>query len=67
MKTQTSYIVELPKIYGTLTFLIIVSKSQVHLPNPSQVEEEDKFIKEDFFVDWVSLPIYAIYPDKRIY
>jgi hypothetical protein len=27
--------VELPKIYGTLTSLTIVSKSQAHLPNPS--------------------------------
>jgi hypothetical protein len=28
------------------------------------VEEEDKFIEEDFSVDWVSPPIYDIYPDK---
>jgi hypothetical protein len=56
--------VELPKIYGTLTSLTIVSKSQAHLPNPSHVEEEDEYIEEDFSVDWVS-PIYDIYPDKE--
>ena len=44
-----SFRVELPKIYGTSSSLNIVSKSQAHLPNPSHVEEEDKFIEEDFF------------------
>jgi hypothetical protein len=29
------------------------------------VEEEDKYIEEDFFVDWVSPPIYDIYPDEE--
>ena len=28
------------------------------------MEEEDKFIEEDFSVDWVSPPIYDIYPDE---
>jgi hypothetical protein len=57
--------VEFPKIYGTLTSLTIVSKSQAHLSTPSHVEEEDKFIEEDFSVDWVSPPIYDIYPDEE--
>jgi hypothetical protein len=43
--------VELPKIYGTLTSLTIVNKSQAHLPNPSHVEEEGKYIEDDFSVD----------------
>jgi hypothetical protein len=43
----------------------IVSKSQAHLPNSSHVEEEDKFMKEGFSVEWVSLPIYDFYPDKE--
>jgi len=29
------------------------------------VEGEDKFIEEDFFVDWISSPIYYIYPDEE--
>lgn len=45
--------------------MTIVSKSQAHLPNPSYVEENDQFIEEDFFVDWVSPPIYDIYPDEE--
>jgi hypothetical protein len=47
--------------------LTIVSKSQAHLPNPSHVdrEEEDKFIKEDFSVEWFSPPIYDFYPDEE--
>jgi hypothetical protein len=56
--------VGLSKIYGTLTSLTIVSKSQAHLPNLSHVKEEDKFIEEDFSVDWVSPLIYDIYPDE---
>jgi len=55
--------VELSEFSGTLTALTIVSKSQAHLPNPSYVE--DKFIEEDFSIDWVSPPIYDIYPNKE--
>jgi hypothetical protein len=29
------------------------------------MKEEDKFIEEDFSVDWVSPPIYDIYPDEE--
>jgi hypothetical protein len=29
------------------------------------VKEENKFIEEDFSVDWVSPPIYDIYPDEE--
>jgi hypothetical protein len=57
--------VEHPEIYSTLTSLTVVSKSQAHLPNPSHVEEVDKYIEEDFSVDWVSPPIYDIYPDEE--
>jgi hypothetical protein len=56
--------VKLPEIYNSLTSLTIVSKSQAHLPNPSHVEEEDKFIEENFFVDWVSPLIYDIYSNE---
>lgn len=41
--------------------LTIVSKLKIYLPNPSQVLEEDKSIKDNFSVDWVSPPIYDIY------
>jgi len=44
--------------------LLLFSKSQAHLPNSSYVEEEDKFIEEDFSVDWVSPSIYDFYPDE---
>jgi hypothetical protein len=57
--------VELLEIYGTLISFTIVSKSQAHLPNPSHVEEEDKFMEEDIFVDWGSPPIYCICPDEE--
>jgi hypothetical protein len=40
--------VELPEFFGTFIALTIVSKSQAHLPNSSYVEEDDKFIEEDF-------------------
>jgi len=43
--------------------LLLFSKSQAHLPNSSYVEE-DKFIEEDFPVDWVSPSIYDFYPDE---
>ena len=52
--------VELPEIYGTLTSLTIVSKSQAHLPNSYYVEKEDEFIEEDFSVDWASPPIGVV-------
>ena len=29
------------------------------------MEEVDKYIEGDFFVDWVSPPIYDIYPDEE--
>jgi hypothetical protein len=45
--------------------LILISKSQARLQNASHVEGEDKFIEEDFFVDWISSPIYYIYPDEE--
>jgi hypothetical protein len=57
--------VKLPEIYSSLTSLTIVSKSQAHLPNPSHVEEEEKFIEEIFFVDWVSPLIYDIYSNEE--
>jgi hypothetical protein len=58
------FIVEFLEIYGTLTSLTIVSKSQAHLPNSYYMEEEDEFIEEDCSVDWTSPPIYDIYPGE---
>jgi hypothetical protein len=45
--------------------LIIVSKSQALLPNPSYVKEEDEIIEKKIYVDWISQPIYDIYPNKE--
>jgi hypothetical protein len=46
--------------------LIVVSKSQAYLPNPSDyVEEEYEIIEKDFPIDWVSSPIYNIYNDEE--
>jgi hypothetical protein len=39
--------VKLPKFFDTLTTLTIVSKCQAHLPNPSYVEKDDKFIYQN--------------------
>jgi len=64
MDRDLGFRVELSKFSGTLTTLTVVSKSQVYLPNLSHVEEKDKIIEEDFSVDWVSPPIYDIYPDE---
>ena len=56
--------VKLPEIYSSLTSLTIVSKSQTYLPNLSHVEEEDKFVEEDFSVDWLYPLINDIYSNE---
>jgi hypothetical protein len=45
--------------------LNVVSKLQAHLPDPSYVEKEDKFVERDSSVDRDASPIHDILPDEE--
>jgi hypothetical protein len=48
-----------------LVTLTVISKPQIHLLNPSHVEEEDEFVEGNSSVDWDSPLIYDIYNDEE--
>jgi hypothetical protein len=43
-----------------------VPREAAEIRSQSVVEKEDRFIEEDFLVDWASPPIYDTYPDKEV-